>query len=123
VRVEFKETEWGRVVLVNGVEVGRVVDNVVSLDVYSPQYPWEGDRLDLGWAGSLIYSSVNLGGHIMELIGHEHDGVRELVSIRIILNGEVPEGDLASMIIDVVTRYMDKGLLNLIESRGTGARG
>jgi len=45
------------------------------------------------------------------------------VSIRIILNGEVPEGDLASMIIDVVTRYMDKGLLNLIESRGTGARG
>ncbi len=115
VRVEFKNEEWGRVVVINGVEVGRIVDNVVSLDVYSPQYPESGSRINLGWAGSLMYSRVSMGSHIIELIGHEHDGLRELISVRIILGSEVSDDELSSIILKVMEQYMDKELLRIIE--------
>ncbi|MGC8571235.1 MAG: hypothetical protein ACP5L1_07955 [Caldivirga sp.] len=114
-KVEFKNNEWGRVIVVNGVEVGRIVDNVVSLDIYSPQFTESGDRIDLGWAGSLMYSRANMGNHVVELIGHEHDGLRELISVRIILSGEVNDDELSLMVLNVLRQYMDKELLRMIE--------
>ncbi|MGC9136421.1 hypothetical protein [Caldivirga sp.] len=114
-KVEFKNNEWGRVIVVNGVEVGRIVDNVVSLDIYSSQFTESGDRIDLGWAGSLIYSRANMGNHVVELIGHEHDDLRELISVRIILSGEVNDDELSLMVLNVLRQYMDKELLGMIE--------
>ncbi|ABW00948.1 hypothetical protein [Caldivirga maquilingensis] len=114
-KVEFKSEEWGRVIVVNGIEVGRIVDNVISLDIYSPQYPASGERIELGWAGSLVYSRVNMGNHVVEMIGHEHDGLRELISVRVILNGEVNDDELSLIVLNVMRQYMDKELLEMIE--------
>ncbi|WP_291766807.1 hypothetical protein [Caldivirga sp. UBA161] len=114
-KVEFKGEEWGRVIIINGIEVGRIIDNVISLDIYSPQFPESGSRINLGWAGSLTYSRVNMGNHVIELIGHEHNGLRELISVRIILNGEVNDDELSLIILNVMRQYMDKELLEIIE--------
>ncbi|WP_291999067.1 hypothetical protein [Caldivirga sp.] len=114
-KIEFKSEEWGRIIIVNGIEVGRIVDNVISLDIYSPQFTESGNRIDLGWAGSLMYSRVNMGNHVVELIGHEHDGLRELISVRVILNGEVNDDELSLIILNMMRQYMDKELLGMIE--------
>lgn len=116
-KVKLKDAPWGRVIYVNDVEVGRVVGNVVSLDVYSPNYPWEGSRVNLGWAGSLIYAQVKVGEHAVELIGHEHDGVKELISVRVILSRQLNDDELSSLVINLISQYMGEELLSLIMRR------
>lgn len=119
--VEFRETEWGRLILVNGIEVGRIVDHVLSIDVYRR---WQGEvagrRIDLGWGGSIVYVRDVLMDREVELTIHERGEDRELINVRLILSGSEDPEYISMIVTEALRRYMDPRILAYIESGQQG---
>ena len=112
-RIEVKRINGGRVIYINGFEVAREYGGLLSIDLVGEWDFREGELVDLGEFGKIVYADVEFNGFKVKLVGFKYGESSEVISARVNV-GNIADEDLAELVVDIIKRFMRSDLAKFL---------